>query len=132
MKQQQVVELQFIPHIKEEEFEVFLKDYVHYLKGYWWVRIPGFLMIIVIAGYNFIFAGKSYSVAESNSIKNTMVGILGIIIISLLIAGVIMFNRQRALKRKVKDMAQKYDFPQKELKKEINLVLKSFYGGGGI
>ncbi|MGS2760920.1 hypothetical protein [Sinomicrobium sp. M5D2P9] len=132
MNQPQITDLQFIPKVNKEDFEVFLKEYEHYLKGHWWVRIPVILMIIVIAGYNFFVAGKSYTIAESNNIKNTMVVILSFIVLGLLIAGVMMFKRQRALRKKVKEMAQSHNFSYKEFKKEVNLVLKSFYGGRGI
>ncbi|WP_057937978.1 hypothetical protein [Algoriphagus resistens] len=132
MSQEQTAALQFIPKVRQEEFDAVLINYQHYIKGHLWVRIPAFLMVTAIAGYNFLFAGKSYSINEANNIKSTMIVILSFVVLALIIGAILLFKRQGTLKKKVKGIALKYGFAYKEFKKEVNLVLKSHYGGNGI
>lgn len=132
METKQHTGLKFIPNIKETEIQAVFKAYEQLVKYYRRIRIPGLLMIVIIGGYNFFIAGKRYTIAEHNTIRNTMVLILGIIVLVLLVIAFMVFKRQRAIRKQVRGMAQKHNFPYREFKKEVNMVLKSFYGGSGI
>lgn len=132
MDKQQTLNLKFVPNVKKEEFEDVLLDYKKYLKCNLWVRIPALLLFLTIVGYNFFIAGKSYSFSDYNNIKTTMTAIIACIVIVLIVAVVLMIKRQLFIGKKIRKMAQQHNFPNKEFKKEVNLVLKSLVGGRGI
>ncbi|MBC9798270.1 hypothetical protein [Sinomicrobium weinanense] len=130
--QQQHTNTKFLPNIKEAEIQAVFKDYEQLVKCYRWIRISGLLMIAIIGGYNFFIAGKRYTISEHNNIQNTMVFILGSIVLGLLVIAIVVLKRQGAVRKQIRGIAQKYNFPYREFKKEFNIALKSFYGGSGV
>lgn len=131
-QEQQEIELKLLSAITKEDIDPVIDHYESYLKLYKKVRIPVFLMIATFAIYNLFFAGKSYSREDYDLIMN-IVGIVGVIIvISLIVFIVLLLKRTGIMKKKIRELALKYNQPYKQLKKEINLAFKATMGGPGI
>ena len=125
-------EFKCIKRLKKEELKTILDDYQKYTSQYTWAKIPILIMVVVFTIYNFFYAGKRYSISDYNTIKSTMIAIISIVVISLIVAVVILFKSQGQLRSKIKVLAKNNNIPYKELKKELNIAVKSYFGGPGI
>ncbi len=133
MKNKQI-ELKLVTELKDKEKELkhVFDTYVNYNKIFIWIRIAIFAVVAVIGVYNIFFAGKRYSISEYNTIKYTMAAALGIIACVLIGVAIVAFRKQYEIRALVKTLASSKKMNYKDLKKEINIVLKSSFGGPGI
>jgi len=117
---------------KEQVLENIINDYQAYNKNYFWARLVMVVFGIIIVGYNFLFAGKRFSIAKYNTITNTMVGICIFLACILFLIAIKAFRDQYKIRKQVKDTASTNQLDYKALKKELNFLLKSSLGGSGI
>ncbi len=90
------------------------------------------LFALVILAYNSFFVGKRYSTAELNIIYFIFFTIIGIIIFFIIIIAFKDHKQQKKIRNIIKEIALANDFEYKDLKDEINIILKSSMGGYGI
>lgn len=117
---------------QEQEFNDIFDSYGVLLRIFAWTRIVIVGTIVLIGIYNLFIAGKRYSLSEYNLIKNIMVTIFGVILLVLLIILVLVFKRLGSIRGRVKKIATDSGYAYKDLKKEINLIIKSNLGSPGI
>ncbi len=134
MSEEKQIDLKLIPQLKDRENELkdIFENYTHCAKMFVWLRISMFAVVAVIIIYNVFFAGKSYTPSDYNTIINTIAIIMSIIIFILLLIMALLFKKQYDIRKLVKKLAISKNMIYKDLKKEINLVLKSTFGGYGI
>ncbi|MCT4615372.1 MAG: hypothetical protein N4A49_10915 [Marinifilaceae bacterium] len=128
------IELKLLSEFNDNEadFKSIFEKYTNFSKMYSWIRILIFAIFIVIGIYNFFIAGKHYSISDYNMIKYTMASILLTILTLIIIITVITYRIQSKINIQIKELASSKNMDFKELKNEINILIKSSMGGSGI
>lgn len=130
--QNKSIDLPLLPKIPKEQLEDLIQSYMVYANRvkYIYYFILGLFAIILI--YNLAFAGKSYSISEYNTIRDTMVGVVLVFLLVFMVYGGYVIAQFLKLKKKVNKAAEKNKLDKKTLRKEFHLLVKATIGGPGL
>jgi hypothetical protein len=122
----------FLRDIPQKEVKVLVEAYVRFAAKLKYLRYLIFGVLAIFVGYNFFVAGKSFTMAELDTILNIFSAMMGFIVLGLVVLSVIMFREFIALKKGLTLLAQKHKLNPKRITEEFHNFVKSTIGGPGL
>lgn len=123
--------IELLEKVPENTLKKALDYYAQSTKMSIYVRIPFFILAILFLIHNFVLAGKSYPINTYNTIKNTELTIVGILIlIGIIMAGIAMSNNSK-LKKVLIEISKRYHINIIKTQEEFNAIAVNLYGGNG-